>query len=84
MACCSSVPPLVAVRQEFELQVGLSGSPALSVSGGPLDLHLVVGRTFTLSVMLVTSGFRLRDGESARQVIEVTPDMPYPGGPAST
>ena len=73
-----SCPETVAVGQEFELQVGLSGSPALSVSGGPLDLHSVVGRTFTLSVMLVTSGFRLRDGESARQVIEVTPDMPYP------
>jgi hypothetical protein len=73
-----SCPETVAAGQEFDLEVGLSCSPAPGVSGPPLNMPSMVGRTYTLSVLLLISGFRLRDSESARQIMEVTADAPYP------
>jgi chaperonin GroEL len=63
---------------EFTLRIGLSPSPVAGVLGPPLVLPPDTGTTYSLSVHVVAQGFMLSPDETWRQVLQVTPEEPYP------
>ncbi|MCH7667474.1 MAG: CHAT domain-containing protein, partial [Acidobacteria bacterium] len=71
-------PDAVVSGQEFELQVGLSKLPTPGVGGGPMERPATSVGAYRLAVHVLADGFTLRQGESQRLVLPVTPDAPYP------
>lgn len=70
-----SCQELVFAGAEFELTVGTSPEPMVES-----DEPLYVPNTpeYTLVVHVIADGFRLRDGESWRNELSVTPERPFP------
>ena len=60
------------------LTVGLSERPGSGVSGPALKVPPPARASYTLTVMLLTSGFRLREGETPRLTMQVSAADPYP------
>ena len=62
----------------MELVVGLSREAPAGVAGPPLERPETSVGPYTMTIQVIAEGFTLREGESFRQALPVTAEVPFP------
>ncbi len=71
-------PDTVVVGEEMELIVGLSREAPPGVAGPPLERPEASVGPYTMTIQVIAEGFTPREGESFRQALPVTAEVPFP------
>ena len=71
-------PDVVVAEEEFELVLGLAAEQISGIIGDRFTRPESSHGSYQLTVQVVASGFRLRQGESWRAALPVSTNNPYP------